>query len=265
MRFVIAAISAGAVYLAVSLPTRQRISVRVGDYLNPSRNLRVSARSTLLLDWIQGEHTVNRLIATAAGVLAGLLVAQGDLFVQGRGRSALPLALLGGIGSWLVFGMHRSANAQRRGRRIRFELPVVADTLALHIVAGESVGTAIERFVEESDGVAADELSSLLSTHQGGLSLTEALQQAGTATADDEAQRLYALLAHAHDTGGRLAESLTELSTDYRAALSRDLTAEGGKRALATYGPVLALMVPVTLLFLMYPMLAGLRSLAGNP
>jgi hypothetical protein len=47
--------------------------------------------------------------------------------------------------------------------------------------------------------------------------------------------------------------------------LARDLTAEGGKRALATYGPVLALMVPVTLLFLLYPTLAGLRSLAGSP
>ncbi|MCL1692074.1 MAG: pilus assembly protein TadB, partial [Actinomycetia bacterium] len=73
------------------------------------------------------------------------------------------------------------------------------------------------------------------------------------------------LLAHAHDTGGRLADALGELGTDYRAALARDLTAEGGRRALTTYGPVLALMVPVTLLFLIYPTLVGLRSLAGDP
>ncbi len=39
----------------------------------------------------------------------------------------------------------------------------------------------------------------------------------------------------------------------------------GGRRALTTYGPVLALMVPVTLLFLLYPTLVGLRSLAGDP
>ena len=76
---------------------------------------------------------------------------------------------------------------------------------------------------------------------------------------------MYTLLTHAHDTGGRLADALADLSTDYRAMLARYLTAEGGKRALATYGPVLALMVPVTLLFLLYPTLAGLRSLAGNP
>ena len=73
------------------------------------------------------------------------------------------------------------------------------------------------------------------------------------------------LLAHAHDTGGRLADALGDLGTDYRASLARDLTAEGGRRALTTYGPVLALMVPVTLLFLLYPTLVGLRSLAGDP
>lgn len=264
MRYAIAAMAAGAVYLAVSLPRLPRISARVGDYLSPSR-VQPVPKPSWRLQWLRGERVANRLIATGAGVLAGLLLGQGDLFLQGPGRSTLPLALLGGLGGWLVYGMHRSTVEQRRGRRLRFELPVVADTLALHIVAGESVGTAIERFVKESDGVAADELNEVLSEHHGGASLTEALQQAGRLTSDDEAQRLYALLAHAHDTGGRLADSLIDLSTDYRAALSRDLTAEGGKRALATYGPVLALMVPVTLLFLLYPTLAGLRSLAGNP
>ena len=265
MRFVVAAVAAGAVYLVVSLPRPERITVRVGDYLSPARREPVSGPLELPLRWMQGEDVAHRSVAAAAGVLVGLLLAQGDLFVQGPGRSALPMALLGGLSGWLVYGMYRSTVEQRRGRRLRFELPVVSDTLALHIIAGESVGTAIERYVEVSNGVAAEELADMLEQHHGGLGLTEALHRAARDTADEEAHRLYTLLGHAHDTGGRLSESLTDLSADYRASLSRDLTAEGGKRALATYGPVLALMVPITLLFLMYPMLAGLRSLAGNP
>lgn len=265
MRFIVAAVAAGAVYLAVSLPRRRRITVIVGDYLSPGRAEPAPARFEGPLRWAQGEHVANRVVAAAAGALVGLLLAQGDLFVQGPGRSALPLALLGGVSGWLGYGMHRTTIEQRRSRRLRFELPVVSDTLALHIIAGESVGTAIERYVAESHGVAAEELTAVLTAHNGGMGLTEALQEEARVTADEEAQRLYTLLAHAHDTGGRLAESLTDLSADFRASLSRDLTAEGGKRALATYGPVLALMVPVTLLFLLYPMLAGLRSLAGGP
>ena len=80
-----------------------------------------------------------------------------------------------------------------------------------------------------------------------------------------DASRLYDLLGHAHRTGGALADSLTALAADYRAARIRDLTAEGGRRALASYGPILALMIPVTLLFLMYPTLAGLNALSSRP
>jgi hypothetical protein len=66
-------------------------------------------------------------------------------------------------------------------------------------------------------------------------------------------------------TGGRLADALGDLAIDYRAALERDLMSEGGKRAIATYGPVLVLMVPTALVFLIYPTLLGLRALSGTP
>jgi tight adherence protein C len=158
-----------------------------------------------------------------------------------------------------------STRRERRARRLRFELPIVTDALSLHIIAGESIVTAIQNYVDEATGVAADELGTVLAGVEAGRGIAEALQRNVRRTADPEAARLYTLLAHAHDTGGRLADALGDLGTDYRASLARDLTAEGGKRALAAYGPVLALMVPVTLLFLLFPTLAGLRSLAGSP
>ena len=139
----------------------------------------------------------------------------------------------------------------------------MADTLALHILAGESVATAIGRFTTVARGVAAEELRAVLPMASGGLE--ESLRQASVVTAHPEGARLYDLLGHAHRTGGRLAEALTDLAVDFRAGLARDLTAEGGRRALTTYGPILALMIPVTLLFLMYPTLAGLSALSSTP
>ena len=47
-------------------------------------------------------------------------------------------------------------------------------------------------------------------------------------------------------------------------ALERDITEQGGKKAVAAYGPVLALMVPTALAFLLYPTLVGLQGLAGT-
>ncbi len=59
-----------------------------------------------------------------------------------------------------------------------------------------------------------------------------------------------------------IASLLAAYAADVRAGLARSMTAESGRRAVTSYGPVLVLMVPVALLFLLYPTLVGLRSLA---
>ena len=265
-------IAAGILLIAIAGRTTN-LSERVGRYLRPvpptiESDLDAIGQTPAAdagLDWSRGEILLRRSAAAAAGGIIGALVSQGDLFVEGPGRAVLPLAVLGAATGWLVFGMWISTRRDRRARRLRFELPIVTDALALHVIAGESVTTAIRRYVDESTGVAAEELQTALDEVEGGRGVSDSLQRNTRRTADAEGARLYTLLAHAHDTGGRLADALGELGTDFRAALARDLTAEGGRRALTTYGPVLALMVPVTLLFLLYPTLVGLRSLAGDP
>lgn len=273
MNVVAAVLTAAGVVLIAMAHRSVGLSERIGRYLRPTRVTEASSvdpldrlpMATAGLTWSRSETLIRRSATAAIGGVAGALVAQGDLFVQGPGRSVLSLVALGTVTGWLVFGMWVSTRRERRARRLRFELPIVTDALSLHVIAGESVATAIQGYVDESTGVAADELHAVLVDVSAGRGIAEALQWNVRRTADPEAGRLYTLLAHAHDTGGRLADALGDLGTDYRAALARDLTAEGGRRALTTYGPVLALMVPVTLLFLIYPTLAGLRSLAGGP
>jgi Flp pilus assembly protein TadB len=142
---------------------------------------------------------------------------------------------------------------------------VVADALAMQIVSGESVSTATGRVASSTTGVASDELDAALFEAEHERSFPEALVEAGKSSAHADGRRLYETLAHAHMAGGRLSESLTNLSADFRASLERDLMSEGGKRAIASYGPILALMVPTALLFLLYPTLLGLRALSGAP
>ncbi len=192
------------------------------------------------------------------GAAAGVLVA----VTAGAGAVA-PLAIVGALAGVLVHRAARSTRRQRRAARLVQELPTVADTLALHVLAGESVATAIDRFASVARGVAAEELAAVRTSATEGLA--EALRRASATTVHPEATRLYDLLGHAHHAGGRLAEALSDLAVDYRAAIARDLTAEGGRRALIIYGPILALMIPVTLLFLMYPTLAGLSALSSTP
>lgn len=174
----------------------------------------------------------------------------------------LPLVAVGGLAGLLVRRAISSTRADRRGRRLAQEVPAVADALALRTLAGDSVAGAIHGVIRRCRGVAAEELSAVLALEGG---LEDALRQAARDSAHPSGARLWDLLAHAHRTGGRLAEALFSLATDLRATLAADLTAEGGRRALASYGPILAFMVPVTIVFLMYPTLAGLNALSARP
>lgn len=174
----------------------------------------------------------------------------------------LALVALGSLGGTLVARASASTRRERRSRRLVQELPTIADTLSLHVLAGESVAGAVRRVARSCHGVASDELAAAAADPAG---LEAGLRAAAATSCDPQGTRLYELLGHAHRTGGRLADSLGELASDYRAALIADLTAEGGRRALASFGPILAFMIPVTLLFLMYPTLAGLAALSATP
>jgi tight adherence protein C len=272
MSLVAALMTAAGIVLITRAGRSTRLSERVGRYLHPepvsdpagADQGELPPLAGAGLAWSSSDILLRRSATAACGGVVGALLAQGDLFVQGPGRSALSLIALGTAGGWLAFGVWVSGKRDRRSRLLRFELPIVTDALSLHVIAGESVATAIQAYVDESTGVASDELRAAMAEVASGRGIAEALQRSVRGTADPEAARLYTLLAHAHDTGGRLADALGDLGTDFRASLARDLTAEGGRRALTTYGPVLALMVPVTLLFLLFPTLTGLRSLAGG-
>ncbi len=274
MSAVLAAAAGLGVFLIVAGHRAPALADRVAVYLRrpvPEREgaAELPAVSVAVrhagLDWTDGSLRVRHLAAVIAGAFVGLLLAQGDLFLSGPGRSLPGFAALGGATGALGFSMWMTRRRERRAELLRQELPVVADTVALHVVAGESVPTALELFTRAASGVAAAELGYALDRYREGRSLPEALNQATRDTVHDDAARLYTLLGSAHETGGRLADSLAELARDYRAGLARDLTAEGGKRALAVYGPILALMIPVALLFLIYPTLTGLGDLSNGP
>jgi len=254
----VAAVLAGLAVFMIASPRRSGLSERLEPYLSGSEMLsRASgpglSRFLPVMPWV------------VVGVFIGVLLAQGDLFIAGPGRSLPALAALGGAAGWFAWSAHRSTLRQRRSDSLRFELPVITDAVAMQIVSGESVSTAISNVCDAATGVATDELKAALQATDGDKSLHEALIDASRSSAHADGRRLYETLSHAHEAGGRLGESLASLSADFRASIERDLTAEGGKRAIASYGPILALMVPTALLFLLYPTLLGLRALSGAP
>ena len=177
-------LAAGVLLITIAGRTAN-LSERVGRYLRPTPQstesdldpIDESPAADAGLDWSRSEILLRRSATAATGGIVGALVSQGDLFVEGPGRAVLPLAALGAATGWLVFGMWVSTRRDRRARRLRFELPIVTDALSLHIIAGESVATAIQRYVDDSTGVAAEELQVAIDEVEGGRGVSESCSE----------------------------------------------------------------------------------------
>ena len=150
----------------------------------------------------------------------------------------------------------------RREEVLLAEFPVVAELLALAVTAGESPAAAIARVARLSGGELAGDLSDALGRARAGIPLTEALQQVADRTSLDALARFIDGLLVALERGTPLAEVLRAQAADVREAGKRRLLEAGGRKEIAMMVPVVFLVLPVTVLFALFPGLISIVSLA---
>ena len=196
----------------------------------------------------------------ATGLAAGSLTAAAAWW---RGTGSAPalavLALLcGAVGvagrDWVL-----TAQATRREQRLLMQCPTVAEMLALAVSAGEGPSAALERVARLSDGELADELRRTLADTRAGASLTTALQALADRTALVPLARFVDGVVVAVERGTPLADVLHAQAQDVREAGQRALMDAAGKKEIFMMIPVVFLILPVTVLFAVYPGFAFLR------
>ncbi|MGY1602386.1 type II secretion system F family protein [Geodermatophilus sp. SYSU D00815] len=197
------------------------------------------------------------LLGAAAVATAGS-VAAGSLNVLSAGL----LCVAGLVGGVLGRDWWLTQQVQKREELLLAEFPVVAELLALAVTAGESPAAAIARVTRLSGGELARELGSALGTARAGVPLTEALQQVADRTSLDPLARFIDGLLVAVERGTPLAEVLRAQAADVREAGKRRLLEAGGRKEIAMMVPVVFLVLPVTVLFALFPGLISIVSLA---
>ena len=192
------------------------------------------------------------LLATVGSVMAGNLnvLSAGLLCVAGLTGGVL------GRDWWLT------QQVRRREELLLAEFPVVAELLALAVTAGESPAAAIARVTRLSGGELARELGRALGRARAGVPLVEALQQVADRTSLDALARFIDGLLVAIERGTPLAEVLRAQAADVREAGKRRLLEAGGRKEIAMMVPVVFLVLPVTVLFALFPGLISIVSLA---
>lgn len=221
------------------------------------------------LDQAGGRRTLEQfrteqVLAGAAGLGLGvvllLLHAAFDIGPSAGAGLALTVALAfaGVLGRDYLLGRA----VEKRSSSIALELPTVAELLALAVAAGEGPVGALERVVALSGGELAGELGRALADARSGSTLLVALQGVASRTAVPSVARFTDGLAVAIERGTPLSEVLRAQAVDAREAARRGLLEAGGKKEIAMLIPVVFLILPITVLFALYPGIVGLSLVA---
>jgi tight adherence protein C len=211
------------------------------------------------------EFRAEQVFWAGAGLVVGV-VAGGLLGAARGGANPLAVLVLGGTG--LVAGAlgrdwWLSADLRRRDEALRTELPVIAELLALAVTAGESPAAALRRVCRVSEGELGRELARTLAESRSGAGLSTALENLAARTTLEPLVRFVDGIVIALERGTPLAEVLRAQAADAREAGKRALLATGGRREIAMMVPVVFLILPVTVLFALYPGLVSITMLTS--
>ena len=143
------------------------------------------------------------------------------------------------------------------------EFPTIAELLALAVTAGEGAVGALERVTRISGGELAKELGRALADARAGASLVLSLEGIAQRTSLAPLARFVDGVAIAVERGTPLADVLRAQAVDVREAGKRQLLESAGRREIAMMVPVVFFVLPVTVLFALFPGFYGLRLVAG--
>jgi tight adherence protein C len=219
------------------------------------------AGGTRTLEQFRAEQVIWGGLGLASAIaLVLLLVVGGDPPAPAAAVVMAGAATLGGVlgrDRWL------SHEVAAREERMLSELPTVAELLALAVTAGEGPVGALERVARITRGELGQELGRALSEARAGAPLVQALEGVAARTRLAPLARFVDGIAVAVERGTPLAEVLRAQAVDVREAGKRQLLESAGRREIAMMVPVVFLVLPVTVVFALYPGFYGLRLVAG--
>jgi tight adherence protein C len=204
---------------------------------------------------------VEQVLWAAAGFGGGVALA---VFAAARGGRRSPAAFVVLACVFAVFGVMLrdralTSEVRRREARMAAEFPTVAELLALAVGAGEGPLGALERVARCAGGALSAELRRVLADTRAGTGIVAALEALGARTGLPAVTRFVDGMAVAVERGTPLADVLRAQANDAREEGRRTLLEAGGRKEIAMLVPVVFFVLPVTVVFALFPGFYGLR------
>lgn len=194
-----------------------------------------------------------------AGIATGALVVIG---VAISGRMSPPIALLPalmGVGAGVLCDMHLTARVRSRRRRLTDELPTTLEFLSLCLSAGEGFLDSLRRVAAVGSGELTGEFRGVVLAVGTGSTLADALAQMARRLDLPGLTRAVDQVIAALEHGAPLAGVLHAQAGDAREDAKRVLIEQAGRKEILMLLPLVFLILPLSVLFAIYPGLFILR------
>jgi len=199
--------------------------------------------------WALGGGATGLLIDIIVGVVASPPPA---------GLIAMPIVGLM-LGVIAAEGVLRT-RVKRRAARIVSELPTIFEFTSLCLAAGESITDAVRRVARVGSGDFARELAQVSRQVDTGVPLTSALRQLSGRLQLPPVTRGIEQILGALERGSPLAAVLQAQAQDAREDSKRELLEKAGQKEVVMLVPLVFLILPVTILFAVFPGLLVIQA-----
>ena len=194
---------------------------------------------------------------------AAVLVAGGAAAVSGVTPFSPGLiagSVVAGFGAALARDWFLSHQIRNRKAEILQQLPTAIDHMTLALMAGEAISGAIAR-VGHGSGPLCDEFTRLDGEIRSGWTTVEALEALRGRVDEPPIARFVDAVCTAIERGTSLTDVLRAQADDVRELRRRTLLELGGRREVVMLLPVVFLIMPVIVLFALWPGLVSLDLL----
>lgn len=162
-----------------------------------------------------------------------------------------------GLSSFQVF-KSRARVAFASNRKMQstlFELPDILDLLAVSLSAGDGLYAALNRVIPRGSGLVAKQLQEALRALDLGSSIEEELTTLASRLPHRQIAEFAGKVTLALRRGSPLAQLLREQAVSARSEIEVQLLKKAGSNETKMMGPLVFLILPVTVMFAIYPSL----------
>ncbi|MFT6973159.1 MAG: tight adherence protein C [Pontimonas sp.] len=202
-------------------------------------------------------RALRAVISAGVGSVAGALAA--GVAPWGMMAGVALGAVVGAVAAIGVIDYHLRKQARVRAERVSEEFPTVIELLGLALAAGDSLPRALARVSRKAHGELGKEWARVMTQVDLGAPLAETLRASAQRVASERVVAFVEHLAQALDRGAPLAEVVAAHTLDAKADYSRGLVEKAGKAEVRMLVPMVLLILPVTVIFAVYPGIQALQ------